>query len=87
MNAEEVERFLGRQKLAASQRVKINFKKRDAIFGLIVEGKDYNELKAKYFWRIVTGPNIEAWTNSKDINLAKIFSGFEFSGLSANDKG
>lgn len=87
MNTEEVERFLGRQKLIPGQRVKISFKKRDAIFGLFVEGKDYNDLKAKNFWRIVTGPNIEAWTRSKDINLAKIFSGFEFSSLSVNDKG
>ncbi len=87
MNVQEVEKFLSRQKLGQGQRVKIAFKKRDAIFGLFVEGKDYNDLKAKNFWRIVTATNIEAWTKSKDINLAKIFSGFEFSNLTLNDKG
>ena len=86
MNTQDVERFLSRQKLIPGQRVKIAFKKRDAISGLFVEGKDYNDLKAKNFWRIVTSPNIEAWSRSKDIGLAKIFSGFEFSSLSVNDK-
>jgi len=87
MNVQEVEKFLGRQKIGQGQRVKIAFKKRDAIYGLFVEGKDYNDLKAKNFWRIVTAPNIDAYTRSKDINLAKIFSGFEFSNLTLNDKG
>ena len=86
MNVQEVEKFLSRQKPGLSQRVKIAFKKRDAIYGLFVEGKDYSDLKAKNFWRIVTAPNIDAWTNSKDINLAKIFSGFEFSNLTVNEK-
>jgi hypothetical protein len=86
MNTQEVERFLGRQKLNQDQRVKIDFKKRQTIYGLFVEGKDYNDLKSKNFWRIVTSPNIDAWQRSKDINLAKIFNGFEFSGLSVNDQ-
>jgi len=51
MNTQDVERFLSRQKNSQGQSVKIDFKKRQAIYGLFVEGKDYNDLKAKNFWR------------------------------------
>jgi len=84
MNIEQIERFIGKQKANTGQ-VKISFKNRAAMYGLFVEGKDYKDLKAKNFWRVVTVPNMEAWNTSKDANLSKIFDGSGFSRLGAND--
>lgn len=81
MNVEEIEKFLSKDKIAEEKCVKINFKKRDSIFGLFVKSNDYNDLKSKNFWRIVTRRHFEEYNKSKDINLAKIFSGSEFSRL------
>jgi hypothetical protein len=61
--------------------VKISFKKRGTVVGQFVQSKDYNELKAKNFWRIVVEPHIDAWKKSNDINLAKIFNGMEITKL------
>ena len=44
---------------------------------------DYQELKTKNFWRIVTGPNVENWKKSQDNGLARIFNGSEITRLSA----
>ncbi|HEX2536206.1 MAG TPA: short-chain dehydrogenase [Chitinophagaceae bacterium] len=57
-------------------------KKRNPIRGLIVKGKDYQELKGKNFWRIVTLTHMNEYNKSQNINLAKIFSGTEFAKLS-----
>ena len=63
--------------------VQINFKTRGTITGLFVKAPDYAELKSKNFWRVVVQSNLEAYTKSKDINLAKIFNGMEFTKLSS----
>ena len=81
MNIEQIEKFLSKQKPKEGQKVKIDFKARTTMYGFFVEGKDYNDLKSKNFWRIITLPNLEAWNKSQDINLAKIFSGAAFSRL------
>jgi len=39
-------------------------------------------LSAKNFWRIVTSKNFDAYNKSKDVNLARLFNGTEFSKLS-----
>ena len=85
MNIEEIEKFLEKQKTGQGQQVKINFRKRDTIYGLFVKGDDYTDLKSKNFWRIITLPNMPAWEKSKNIGLAKIFNGSEFSRLSIKD--
>ncbi|MFL9482695.1 short-chain dehydrogenase [Chitinophagaceae bacterium LWZ2-11] len=81
MNIEEIEKFLSKQDLKEGQQVKIDFKKRDTIYGLFVKGNDYSDLTSKNFWRIVTLTNMGAWEQTKNINLSKIFSGSEFSRL------
>ena len=50
----------------------IHFKQRSTISGLFIQGNDYDELKSKNFWRIVSSTN-----------LARIFNGMEFTRLSA----
>jgi hypothetical protein len=64
------------------KQIKIHFKQRSTITGIFIKYNDYEELRSKNFWRIVTGLNIETWKKTKDVNLAKIFNGMEFTRLS-----
>lgn len=82
MNIEEIQRFLDKKIAVENDYVKISFKKREAIYGLFIKDhKDYVELKAKNFWRIVPRSQFDAYRVSGDVNMARIFSGFEFSRL------
>jgi hypothetical protein len=62
----------------------IYFKQRNTIRGLFIKGNDYKDLRSKNLWRIVTNANIELWEKTKDINLARIFNGVEFTKLSSD---
>ena len=81
MNIEDIEKFLTTKVNEKEKYVKIDFKKRESVYGLFIEGKDFKDLKSKNFWRIVTRPNFDAWNRSNDVNLARIFSGSDFSRL------
>ncbi len=80
MTADLIEKFV-ESKTAAGQPVSIFFKQRSTITGLFIQGYDYNEMKAKNFWRIVSEAKIAEWKQTKDINLARLFSGSDFSKL------
>lgn len=83
MHIEEIQKFLS-DKLSStdSDYVKISFKKRESVYGLFVtDNKDFHELKAKNFWRIVPRSQFDAYRRSKNIGLAKLFSGSEFTRL------
>jgi hypothetical protein len=82
MNTEEIQKFLETKATKADNYVKIDFKKRDTIYGLFVKDADFNDLKSKNFWRIVTRTHFDEYSKSKNINLARIFNGSEFSRLS-----
>lgn len=82
MNVLEIQKFLATNKLAKDKYLKITFKKRDAIYGIFVQGNDHADLEPKNFWRIVTFTHFEEYNKSKNINLAKIFSGSEFTKIS-----
>lgn len=60
----------------------IHFKTRSTITGLFIKAVDYKELQEKNFWRVVSEARIEEWKKSKDLNLARIFNGSEFTRLS-----
>lgn len=62
--------------------VLIHFKQRSTLTGLFIKGNDYDELRSKNFWRIVTNSNIEVWKKTKDMSLARIFNGMEFTRIS-----
>ena len=83
MNNLEIEKFLDTKTSQANNYVKINFRKREPIYGLFLKGTDYNELKSKNFWRIVTRKHFDEWNTSKDISLAKLFNGSDFSKLTS----
>lgn len=81
MNVEAIENFITTKKVI-EKKTTIQFRKRNSIEGIFVKGKDYEELKEKNFWRIVTGSNIESFNKTNDLSLARIFSGLEMVKLS-----
>ncbi len=81
MNIEEIEKFLTTKAQPEQNYVKIDFKKRDSIYGLFIKDGDYSDLKSKNFWRIVTRTHFDEYQKSKNKSLARIFNGMEFSRL------
>ncbi len=82
MTVEQIERFLDNEKIPDGKIIRFELKKRNPVRGLVVKGRDYNDLKVKNFWRIVTQTHLAAYQKSQDINLARIFSGSDFAKLS-----
>ena len=82
MTVEQIETFLAKETIPQGKIIRFELKKRDPVRGIIVQGRDYQELKAKNFWRIVTQTNLAAYQKTNDINLAKIFAGSDFAKLS-----
>lgn len=62
--------------------VKIDFKSRSSIIGLFIDTADSTELNAKNLWRIISEPKIKEFFAGKDLSLARIFNGTEFTRLS-----
>ena len=82
MTNAQIEKFLEQNYLEKAP-VKVSFKTRKPLIGLFIKTADYSELKSKNFWRIVGEVNIESYWKSKDMNLARVFSGSEMTKLSA----
>lgn len=82
MTVEQIETFLAKETVPSGKIIRFEMKKRNPVRGLIVQGRDYNELKGKNFWRIVTQTHLAEYSKSQNISLAKIFSGTEFAKLS-----
>lgn len=80
MNYEEIEKFMNVKNVKGLP-VVINFKTRKPIKGLFIKLKDYEELRRKNLWRIVSENNIESYKTSSDTNLARIFNGAEMTRL------
>jgi hypothetical protein len=82
MNIEDIQKFLDKKTTTTNEYVKISFKKRPTIQGLFIrEHRDYSDLKAKNFWRIVPESQFASYQRTKDVSLAKIFCGTDFSRL------
>ena len=81
MTHDMVEKFV-ENKLHKNNEVNIHFKTRETLKGIFIHNDDYEELKAKNFWRIVTGEKVEEWIKTKDKSLARIFNGVVFTRLS-----
>jgi hypothetical protein len=61
--------------------VNIHFKERSTVSGVFIYGKDYDELRSKNLWRIVSKLNVDKWKENQDINLTRIFNGISFTRL------
>ena len=81
MTYEEIEKFMKNKHKSATAPVRINFKTRKPITGLFIKTADYPELSRKNLWRIVSETYLDSYSNSKDINLARIFNGAEMTKL------
>ncbi len=82
MTVEQIENFLAKETIPQGKIIRFELKKRNPVRGLIVKGRDYNDLKTKNFWRIVTQTRLADYQKTQDINLARIFSGSDFAKLS-----
>ena len=69
----------------ADKMINIHFKQRNTVTGLFIRTSDFDELKSKNLWRIVTKLHVDEWRKTKDINLCRIFNGTEFTRLSDVD--
>ena len=69
----------------ADKMMNIHFKQRNTVTGLFIRTSDFDELKSKNLWRIVTKLHVDEWRKTKDINLCRIFNGTEFTRLSDVD--
>jgi len=83
MTSEQIEKYLQTEQ-DAKRTFRIHFKTRNTMSGVFITTGDYEDLKSKNFWRIVTGTNIDTWKKSKDLNLARIFNGSEITKLSVD---
>lgn len=81
MTPESIHAFLEKEK--ATTLIKVDLKKRNSIHGRFIKSNDYDDLRIKNFWRIVPEANIAQWEIRQDNNLLKIFSGSDFTKLSA----
>ncbi|TKK66662.1 short-chain dehydrogenase [Ilyomonas limi] len=81
MTNEQIEQFLTSKTL--SKVIDINFKKRNAIRGMFVNTSDFEDLKSKNLWRIITEARIEDWKKTKDMGLSRIYNGSDFTRLKA----
>ena len=79
MTNEQIEKFLASTK--AGSLIRISFKTRNAIAGIFIKTPEFDDLKSKNFWRIVSETNFEKWQKSKDMNLCRMFNGAEFTKL------
>ena len=80
MTNEQIEKFLSSD-VKENSLIRISFKTRNSIVGIFIRTPDFNELKSKNFWRIVSEKNFAQWEKSKDYNLARMFNGTEFTKL------
>jgi hypothetical protein len=85
MTSEAIAKFLDNEKVAENKQMRIDLKKRNSISGLVVKGKDYDDLRSKNFWRIVTTANLAAWKRTGNVEFAKIYSGAEFNKITLID--
>jgi len=81
MDIDSIEKFIDTNAKEAKI-VNVHFKDRSTVTGIFVALKDYSELKAKNFWRLVSAKNVEEWKKNNDIELSRLFNGAAFTRLS-----
>jgi hypothetical protein len=84
MTNDMIEKFV-ETKAKNNSKINIHFKQRDTVKGIFLRTSDYEELKSKNFWRILSVNKLEEWNRTKDNSLARIYNGAEFTRLSENN--
>jgi len=80
METSKIEHFIT-SSMRNNATIDIQFKGRSSLTGLFVRGSDYDELKSKNFWRVVQLSQLQQWSETNNINFAKIFNGASFTSL------
>ncbi|MBN8788342.1 MAG: short-chain dehydrogenase [Terrimonas sp.] len=80
MDIERIERYI-KPSIRNNATIDIHFKGRSPVTGLFIRATDYNELKSKNFWRVVQISQLQKWSETNDINVARIFNGASFTSL------
>ena len=80
MTTEMIVQFI-EHKTRKNMVVGIHFKERETVKGLFIRGADYDELKNKNLWRVISHAKIEEWNRTKNMELPKIFNGLSFTRL------
>jgi hypothetical protein len=80
MTSDKIEEYI-EQKKRKDIPVNIHFKDRNTVAGVFIQSTDYEELKSKNFWRIVSSANLDEWKKTKNTGLARIFNGLSFTRL------
>ena len=80
MTKELIEKFVEEHK-RKDRRVRVHFKTRNTISGIFIITQDYNEMKSKNFWRIVSETRLDEWRHTKDPSVSRLFNGAEFTKL------
>lgn len=80
MTNDQIEQYIESSKRKDSL-VNIHFKERSTVTGMFIQGTDYEELKSKNFWRIVSIAHVDEWKLTKNLNLARLFNGMSFTRL------
>ena len=65
--------------------INIHFKERSTVKGLFIQGADYDELRSKNFWRIVSSNSLDEWKQTGNFNLTRVFNGVSFTRLSDSE--
>jgi len=82
MTNEQIDAFLQKNQYDRVP-VKVSFKTRNSFTGIFIKANDYEDLKTKNFWRIVSESNVKKYMTSKDNSLARIYSGTEITKLAS----
>ena len=80
MTTEMIGKFI-ENKTRKNTAVNIHFKERGTLKGVFIHSEDYDELKSKNLWRIVSNTKLEEWNRTKNMDLPKIFNGLSFTKL------
>lgn len=80
MNTEDIEKVIAKSHVS-NPVINISFKTRDKITGMFIRTSDYNELRKKNLWRIVSSRYFDSYKESNNEDLARIFNGAEFTKL------
>ena len=84
MTTEMIEKFV-ENKSRKSAAVNIHFKERSSVKGMFIRSVDYDELKRKNLWRVVSDAKIEEWNRTRNMDLPRIFNGLSFTRLTDED--
>ena len=81
MTIERIESFVS-EHINHPNYINVHIKGRNVESVMFIAGRDYEELKEKNFWRVVSESKAKEWTKTKDQKLVRIYSGNLFTKLS-----